>query len=255
MSVVEGRTQFDRPADPARPEYRPGHPQETFIVPLLKGWIEAALVRHAGPASGIANKAALDVGCGRQPFRPRVEALGYSYAGTDARQTPEGSVDFVCAIDGELPEDLERAAPFGLVLATELMEHVADWKAAFANLARLTDFGGVAILTCPFVFPLHEEPYDFWRPTPHALRRFATEAGFVVVESEKAGTVWDVLGTVLGAVRTDYPGPSRVSKLVGFVRRRTLAGATWAIRKRIADRLLPLVGPVYLSNVLVLVKR
>jgi SAM-dependent methyltransferase len=255
MSVVEGRTPRDRPAAPARPEYRPGHPQELFIVPLLKAWIEGALNRYAGSGSTIVNKSALDVGCGRQPFRRQVEALGFSYAGTDARQTPEGSVDFVALIDGELPEGLERAAPFGLILCTELMEHVADWKTAFANLARLTDVGGIVILTCPFVFPLHEEPYDFWRPTPHALRQFATDAGFAVVESEKAGTIWDVLGTVIGCVRTDFPGPSLVSRFAGFVRRRTLAGARWAVRKRIPHRLLPLAGPVYLSNLLVLEKR
>lgn len=254
MSVVERPTRDDRPADPARPEYRPAHPQEAFIVPLLKGWIEGALGRHAGPGSTIGNRTALDVGCGRQPFRERVEALGFAYAGTDARQTPEGSVDFVCAIDGELPPALERAAPFGLVLGTELMEHVADWKLAFANLARLVDAGGVVILTCPFVFPLHEEPYDFWRPTPHALRWFAAEAGFAVVESEKLGDVWEVLGTLLGCSRTDYPGPSPASRLVARIRRQILAILRWAIRRRVAQRILPLAGPAYLSNVLVLRK-
>ena len=32
----------------------------------------------------------LDVGCGRQPFRLTIEALGYSYTGVDVEQNPEG---------------------------------------------------------------------------------------------------------------------------------------------------------------------
>ena len=254
MNVAEDMTQSDRPSRPARPGYRPGHPQEEFIVPLLKAKIEEALERHGRPSSGILNRTALDVGCGRQPFRRQIEELGFAYAGSDVRQTPEESVDFVCAIDGEMPEELERSAPFGLLIGTELMEHVADWEKAFSNLCRLTDAGGIIILTCPFFFPLHEEPYDFWRPTPHALRHFAARAGFRVIHCEKAGDAWDIIGTLMGCVLTYPPGPSLMSRFVSALRRLALSATRWALRKRLFQRAMPFRGPVYISNIIILQK-
>ena len=53
-------------------------------------------------------------------------------------------------------------------------------------------------MTCPMFYPLHEEPYDFWRPTLHALDYFARRAGLRVVERQGAGDAWDILGTLLG---------------------------------------------------------
>lgn len=53
-------------------------------------------------------------------------------------------------------------------------------------------------MTVPFLFRLHEEPHDFWRPTPHALKVFAEKYGFQVIELRKMGTMNDVIGTVLG---------------------------------------------------------
>jgi len=77
------------------------------------------------------------------------------------------------------------------------MEHVADWDKAFKNLALLMERGGRVLITCPQFYRLHEEPYDFWRPTLHALRYFGGRAGFRTVHDVAAGGAWDVLGTLL----------------------------------------------------------
>jgi hypothetical protein len=45
----------------------------------------------------------LDAGCGRQPFRRLLEEKGCVYSAMDVNQNPEGSVQFICAIDEELP--------------------------------------------------------------------------------------------------------------------------------------------------------
>ena len=251
--IIPDQPLNDRPTQPARPEYRPSHPQEVFIVPLLKAKIEKLLDQFAMTLASL-NRTALDIGCGRQPFRGRIEAAGFKYFGADVAQNPEESVDYVCAIDRDLPEELEKSAPFGLIICTEVMEHVADWHVAFSNLYRLTDVGGIVILTCPFFFPLHEEPYDFWRPTPHALRHFAGQAGFRVVECEKAGDAWDVIGTLMGCVLTYPPGPKLVSRIASVARRWTHSATLWALRKRIFQRLIPLRGYIYLSNIFVIQK-
>src|SRR5262249_61832502 len=88
-------------------------------------------------------------------------------------QNVAGTVGHIAPLDGELPPALVAEAPFDLVLCTEVLEHVADWPAAFTNLRRLAGDEGVVILTCPQFYMLHEEPFDFWRPTGWAIRHYA----------------------------------------------------------------------------------
>lgn len=239
-----------RPILTERPDYEPACPQEEFIVPLLRRHIEATLARYAAPAGN--GERALDVGCGRQPFRKELELAGYSYASMDAQQYVEGAVDFVCSIDEHLPAALTKGGPFQFILCTEVLEHVADWDIAFKNLALLLEPGGRVLITCPHFYQLHEEPYDFWRPTLHALRHFAQREGFRIIHGEAAGDGWDVLGTVVAncrpALRSGGMLGRGASKLLVLAQK----CAFRLLRSRLPQRLIRLNGPLYLSNVVVL---
>jgi hypothetical protein len=108
------------------------------------------------------------------------------------------------------------------------------------------------LITCPAVYPLHEVPYDFWRPTPYALERFATRYGLRVVESESAGSGWDVLGTVVGALHVTAGRPG-----LGTAVLRKVLAATRKLLIRMARspgirRRIELRGNMYLSNIVVL---
>ena len=244
MNAVETRPHLER-----RAQYEPHWDQEQFIVPLLRAAIELHLERHAKPL-GPGGKA-LDVGCGKQPFRAALEAFGFTYTGVDAQ--PGDGVAFVAPIDGTLPDELFAEGPFQFLLCTEVLEHVADWHAAFENLARLTAPGGKLLLTCPHVYPLHEEPYDFWRPTPHAIRHYAEHAGFRVVSLEPIGTAWDVIGTTLGACTISRGEWSWKARVAAWFVRRFVRTTYWLLRKGWLQT-VPLGSKLYLSNVAVLEK-
>lgn len=228
-----------------RHSYEPEADQERFIVPLLKDRIEGAL--RGTPAQGRTSRV-LDVGCGRQPFRRLLETLGYQYAGIDVNQSPDLTVDFVCAIDEELPRAL-RSQEFDLIICLEVLEHVANWDRAFKNLFALLAPGGSLLVTCPAFYPLHEEPYDFWRPTPFALAHFGAACGLVPRSIEMAGDTWDVFGTAL-----TLAAPRPVKRGIGGrVASKSLAFAIRlafrCIRAGWPQRLVDLDGPLYLSNI------
>lgn len=237
-----------RPHLDERPTYTPRARQERFIVGRLAEAIPAAVEAHA-PRQG----RVLDVGCGRQPFRGMLERRGLAYAGLDTQQNQDGTVAFVCPIDGMLPEGLTAGGRYAFILCTEVMEHVADWDAAFRNFGVLLDAGGRVLITCPHVYPLHEEPYDFWRPTPYALRYFAARHGLAVVEQKQVGDGWDVLGTVLASVKPRAGNPLGyvVALAAQVLRAGLLAMAKWGGVRTLA----PASTKLYLSNMIVLEKR
>jgi SAM-dependent methyltransferase len=229
---------------------------EAFMVPLLAGQIDAALRDHAAPlARSVAHPRALDVGCGNQPLRDELEAMGYAYSSLDVHQNKAGTVDVLGAIDRDLPTDLLARGPFDFIVCTEVMEHVPDWATAFANFARLLKPGGKLLVTTPFFYPLHEEPYDFWRPTKYALRTCAERAGLETLSQHAAGGPWEVIGTALGAFQV-LPKSGRPWHRLGAALANVARKGLWAvIRSGLLQRLAPSYRTgLYLSNAVVLTK-
>lgn len=133
----------------------------------------------------------VDSGCGAQPFRRSVEQLGMSYLGLDYSVKSSQLVDSL-ADAASLPI---ASGSVDVVLCTELLEHVPDLGATVREIARVLAADGTAIITVPFMFGLHEQPYDFQRPTPHLLRRLAEQAGLEVTRLERLGGEAEVMAT------------------------------------------------------------
>ncbi|MDX2098475.1 MAG: class I SAM-dependent methyltransferase [Leptolyngbyaceae cyanobacterium bins.59] len=249
--LVSQRKISQRTAVARRADYEAQSVTDSFIVLLLREQILSLLARYATPAPG---DRALDIGCGRQPFRKILEERGYHYVSLDAQQNPEQSVDLVCEIDRPIPETLFNGDKFQLLLCTEVMEHVADWETAFTNFVKMMAPGAKLLITCPHFYPLHEEPHDFWRPTPYAFQYFADRFNLKILYQANAGDSWDVLGTLLSTCYTK-PASSHwrdrlINRVVNYAHR-------WILKLLFDRRLQSAVqvyGPLYLSNVIVFEK-
>jgi hypothetical protein len=175
-----------------RRDYDDVEGRDRWEVRVVNAWVRATLPPLLSPAASPAG-AVLDVGCAEQPFRRLIEATGRRYVGMDVVQNRTQSVDILSTLE-EAPSPSETC---GVVLCTEVLEHVADIDAAFAGLRRLIVEGGAVLLTVPFMFPLHMEPYDFRRLTMEGVARLAVDHGFRVEATERLGGLPDVLATMV----------------------------------------------------------
>jgi hypothetical protein len=189
-----------------RRDYADDAGRDRWTVRAVNAWIRTALPPILAP--GGRPGAVLDVGCAEQPFRALIESSGRQYVGMDVVQNRTRSVDLVSTLE-DAPSP---AQPYPVVLCTEVLEHVADVDAAFAGLRRLVATGGAVVLTVPFVFPLHMEPYDFRRLTLHGVERLAADHRFRVDASARLGPLPDVLAMLVADASILPASPSVFAK-------------------------------------------
>jgi SAM-dependent methyltransferase len=114
--------------------------------------------------------------------RPQLESLGPArYVGVDIAVGP--GVDEVCNVADLVVRFGANA--FEMVISTELVEHVRDWRSAFDQMKRVLAPGGLLVLTTRSVgFKVHGYPYDFWRYQPEDMRRILVDFTDVVIEED-----------------------------------------------------------------------
>jgi SAM-dependent methyltransferase len=168
------------------------HPTENRFNALAHRQIEAAIAQAAPHAHG----RLLDVGCGLKPYRgvfaPYVtEHIGVDHPGSPH---PSSSVDIIASAYAIPLDD----ASVDTVLMTEVLEHLEDPHSALAESFRLLRPNGLIVLTAPHVWPLHEEPRDFFRYTPHGLRHLLAQAGFSDIDITPLSGQWATLALLTG---------------------------------------------------------
>lgn len=125
-----------------------------LMLGAIAGSLEAARDRYCTSGSRI-----LDVGCEDMPYYPLFADVAGSYEGADIVGGPY--VDYV----GPLEALSAPGNAFDLVLATQVLEHVRDPRAALRQIARVLVPGGYAFVTTHGVYPFHPHPTDYWRWT------------------------------------------------------------------------------------------
>lgn len=143
----------------------------------------------------------IDIGCGRTPFKQMIQEEGNidKYIGIDIEnpiyQTSDEKPDMFW--DGlTLPLE-DNSIDSAMII--EVLEHVPDPVIVLKEINRVLKKGSTVFITVPFLWNLHDVPYDEYRYTPFCIRRMLKDSNFEEVEMEGTGG-WDAsLATILGA--------------------------------------------------------
>ena len=61
---------------------------------------------------------------------------------------------------------------FDYVLCINVLEHITEPQKALDEIQRVLRPGGLAIISTPFLFPVHDPPHDYWRFTEYFYQIF-----------------------------------------------------------------------------------
>ena len=160
---------------------------------------QESILRALTKAQIYFNGLLLDIGCGSQPYATLVKKNNVRYIGIDFSPEYNPPPD-VCADSLRLPFQSDS---FDTVLTTQVLEHIPDPFKMFYEMSRVLKAGGHVVLTAPQVWPLHEEPRDYFRYTRYGLELLARQNNFEIIYlKERSGGVI-ALGQMTGAMLFD----------------------------------------------------
>jgi len=74
---------------------------------------------------------------------------------------------------------------FDIVVATELLEHVVDWRSAINNMKRVLKVGGYAYATTrSFGAPCHDYSRDFWRYEIPDMKKIFSDFEITILQND-----------------------------------------------------------------------
>ncbi len=138
------------------------------------------------------NKTLLDIGCGRMPYRKLIEPKLKKYVGLDYKPVAklyksELQPDFY----GDAHKLPFKTGAFDIAAMLQSIEYFADPGLAIKEAGRVLKKSGYLVITSPFMYPLHDIPFDRYRLTETQLRDFLKASAFQIVKIDAQGGFFD----------------------------------------------------------------
>jgi 2-polyprenyl-3-methyl-5-hydroxy-6-metoxy-1,4-benzoquinol methylase len=137
----------------------------------------------------------LDLGCGKVPLYEMYKDLAADIVCVDWENSFHDNqfVDIKCDLSEDLPIPDSQ---FETIIMSDVLEHLPNPEKTWKELFRLLSPGGKILMNTPFLYWIHEAPYDYYRHTEFSLKRFAESAGFGIISLEPIGGAPVVLADI-----------------------------------------------------------
>jgi len=142
-------------------------------------------IARALPYSGLV----IDLGCGTAPYKSFILDKADRYIGVDWGQSlhSDSEVDVVADLCETLPFEDDYA---DTVCSFQVVEHLREPDFFISECFRILKPGGSLFLTSPFMWQVHEAPFDFFRYTRFGLEHLLKKNGFTKLQVEATTGYW-----------------------------------------------------------------
>ena len=213
-----------------------------FVNPfyLARSALQQAMREDAASLDG----RLLDVGCGTKPYRRLFRVSDYVGLDIDSPVARARGVADVFYAGAEFPFE---SASFAAVLCNQVLEHVFNPDEFLAEITRVLRPGGKLLLTVPFVWDEHEQPWDYARYSSFGLKALLERQGLCIVSHKKlradVSVLFQLANAYLYKLTERWPFLARLAFNATVMAAITLLGLVGA-------RLLPDNPDLYLDHVL-----
>ena len=118
--------------------------------------------------------------------KPKDKVEKWIFSDIQKRHKPDIVLD-VCDMNTIESESID------VINAIELFEHVENPEKGLMECYRVLKKSGILILSIPFLYPIHADPYDFQRWTENKWRNELKQIGFKIGKFEIMGRYFTVL--------------------------------------------------------------
>ncbi len=151
----------------------------------------------------------LDLGCGKAPlygfYSKFVSEVIRADWPNSVHHNP--STDVYCDIGKPLPFS---NVSFDTVLLSDVLEHLPDPSLLWQELARILAPGGKVIGNIPFLYWIHEAPFDYQRLTPYALTQYMLKVRLQPLELRRIGRPLDTWMDLTAKLAAPVPVIGRI---------------------------------------------
>jgi ubiquinone/menaquinone biosynthesis C-methylase UbiE len=159
----------------------------------------------------------LDLGCGLKPYLSSFSDA--QYTGIDV-QVSGADLDMKAPdlyFDGNRIPFPDKH--FDGILCTQVLEHAVDSELLLNECSRVLKPAGSLIISVPFIYREHEQPYDFRRFTSFGLVKSLERNGFVVPTQIKCLSELETIATIFCCYISNTYGPKgkMMNRLCSFL--------------------------------------
>jgi ubiquinone/menaquinone biosynthesis C-methylase UbiE len=123
----------------------------------------------------------LDIGCSDKRLASRL-SVDCHYIGLDYPDTAISMYATRPDVFGDAQQLPFATGSINGVILKDVLEHVREPDLAIAEISRVLAKQGTLILWMPFMYPIHDAPYDFQRFTEHGFRSRLERNGLYLTE-------------------------------------------------------------------------
>ncbi len=125
----------------------------------------------------------IDIGCGLKPYQRY--CLSTEYIGLEIDSTENRKANAADYYYNGLTFPFDNDV-FDSAMASQVFEHVFNPDEFFSEIYRVLKPGGMVLLTTPFIWNEHEQPFDYARYSSFGLTALIEKHGFEIVEFRKS---------------------------------------------------------------------
>lgn len=141
------------------------------------------------------NGTVLDIGSAdksvRKYLNPEVRYIGIDYITADILY---GCKPDIYATADKLPIANDS---IDAVLLLDVLEHVDKPEECIQEISRVLSENGILIVNVPFIYPIHDAPYDYQRWTIFGLQKLLSKYDFIIKQKNSYGNSLETAGLLL----------------------------------------------------------